>query len=175
MLTPLNASEPIASDYLLAAGLDSEGKPSGNPPTGNYPASFADSYNGYATQGAVLGALNSGGDASIIESFFSSVDNSTAVITGLAQALAGFWATVAVTPGEPAHGGTAVEAVTNDALSLVGAFKSAITASITTQEKKPYFLHLVQNIQDIAVSQITWTVTEVMPDSSTADFPETIQ
>lgn len=177
MLTPATASDPIAAAYLLAAGLDANGKPSGNPPAGDLAAAWAQNYNNYATQGIVPGALNTDGATSSIEQFFSEVNSSSAMARKLAQALADFWATVAIDPGEPAHGGTSVISVTNDAAAQVGAFEAAIMASITTEERKPYFQHLIANIQSTAVAGITWTVTELMPGPPPYPqaFTETIQ
>lgn len=177
MLNPTSASTPIAAAYLLAAGLNSEGKPSGKAPTGNFAAAWGQSYNAYAIAGVVPGALNAGGDTSGIENFLSSVDNSTATAGRFAQALADFWATVAIEPGQPAHGGINVISVTNDAAEHVSAFQSAINASVTNEVRAPYFLHLIDNIQAIAVAQITWTVTELMPGTPPTPqaFSEAIQ
>lgn len=177
MLNPASASTPIAAAYLLAAGLNSEGKPSGNAPAGDFATAWARSYNAYASAGVVPGSVNTGGDASGIEQFFNSVDNSTAMAGQFAQALADFWATVAIEPGQPAHGGINVISVTNDAAAHVSAFESAIHASVTNAVRAPYFLHLIENIQAIAVAQITWTVTELMPGTPPTPhaFSEAIQ
>lgn len=175
-LDPMVASSGIATAYLKYASLNEDGTNNNQPQQGDYPKAFAESYNDYAKAGEVLGATNEGGDASILEGFMRGVSGASgADVQNFAQALADFWSTVAVTPGAPSHGGTAVSKVENDAADLVNAFEAAIMASITTEEKKPYFYHLINNIESIAVSQIVWTVTELMPPSgSPSAFPEGI-
>lgn len=167
MLTELNISEFDDTPKLI-------GDPNGEIPTeSTFPDDFAHGYNEYAKTGLVLGALNEGGDKSTLADFLSSDDMN---IDTFALALANFWATVAVTPGVPTHGGTAVISVVNDASSKVSLFKDAINASLTDQEMKPYYNHFIKNIEDIAVSQIIWTVTEMMPTTPPAPvpFPESI-
>lgn len=176
-LDPMTASSAIAQAYLTYAGLDSNGEISGAEPMQNdYPAEFASAYNDYAKAGIVLGAENQGGDASILESFMNGLsESSPSNVTAFAQALADFWATVAIQPGPAEHGGMSVSNVINNASSLTGAFEAAINASLTTSESKPYFYDLINNIEAIAVSQIIWTVTELMPPTGTpSDFPEPI-
>ena len=171
-LDPLVASSTISKAYLEFVGLDEDGKPNGNPPTGDYPSLFAAGYKEYAEQGIVLGADNSGSNESIIEAALGK----TTTVTDLATAFANYWATVAVIPGTPAHGGTSVISVVNDASTRVSAFEAAIEASITTTESKPYFFNFVNNIETMAVSTIIWTVTELMPTvpPSPSPFPEII-
>ena len=169
-LNPLVASSAISTSYLRYAGLNGNGRPNGNPSTGNYPSSFAAGYKEYAEQGIVLGADNSGGNESIIRAALGK--NTT--VTELATAFANYWATVAVLPGDPAHGGTSVISVVNDATTRVSAFEAAIVASITSTESKPYFFNFVNNIETMAVSTIIWTVTELMSSGSSSSFPETI-
>src|SRR5690606_8981802 len=91
--------------------------------------------------------------------------------------LASYWATVAVTPGAPAHGGTAVVSVVNDAMAHVADFAAAISASITSSEQKPYFQYLIANIETMAVKKSIWPVTERMPPVPPAPgpWPEVIQ
>lgn len=175
-LTPSTASYAITDAYLLAAGLDSTGKPSGDSPQGDYPAAFATGYNDYAKEGIVLGADNSGGNKSIIEDFMRGVSSRSQTITDFAQALADYWSTVALANGLPMHGGIEVVSISNDAASHVANFEAAILASITQTESKPYFHQFVSNIETMAVRQIIWTVTELMPGSppSPASFPESI-
>lgn len=167
-LTPSTASYAITDAYLLATGLDSAGKPNGNLPTGDYPAAFATGYNDYAKEGTVLGAENSGGNKSIIENFMRGVSSRSQTITDFAQALANYWATVAVATGLPMHGGTEVISVSNDAASHLADFEAAIRASITQTESKPYFHQFVSNIETMAVRKIIWTVTELMPSTPPA-------
>lgn len=171
-LDPMVASSTISKAYLDFVGLDKDGKPTGNPPTGDYPALFAAGYKEYAEQGIVLGADNSGSDESIIEFAIGK----TTTVTELATAFANYWATVAILPGTPAHGGISVVSVVNDAATRVSSFEAAIEASMTTKESKPYFYNLVNNIETMAVSTIIWTVTEMMPTTppSPSPFPETI-
>lgn len=175
-LTPTTASYAITDAYLLAAGLDSSGKPSGNPASGDYPSAFAAGYDNYAKEGIVLGAENNGGTKMIIETFLRGVSSRSQTITDFAQALAEYWATVAITPGLPAHGGIEVVSISNDALSHVADFETAIRASITQTESKPYFHQFVSNIETMAVRKIIWTVVELMPGSppSPTSFPEGI-
>lgn len=143
------------------------------PSENTFPNDFAVAYNTYVLDGIVLGALNTGGDISILETALTG-DTETS-ISELALAFAGFWATVAIAPGIPAHGGTAVVSVTNNAASLVGLFENAITASLTNVASKPYYNKFVSNIESIAVSNIIWVVTEMVggPPAPVA-FPEGI-
>lgn len=171
MLNPATASYAITDAYLLAASINSDGTPTGNPPQGDYPAAFSQSIDDYAQEGLVPGAVNTGGDASIIENFMRNIDGTAAGVQAFALALASYWATVAVTPGAPAHGGTAVVSVVNDAMAHVADFAAAISASITSSEQTPYFQHLIANIETMAVKKIIWTVTEMMPTVPPAPVP----
>ena len=128
----------------------------------NYAPAFASAYETYASAGTVPGATNTGGTESILEAFVAAVISRVETIDEFAQALADYWATVAITPGSPAHGGTSVTSVVNDALSQVAAFRSAIVASITDVDTAPYFEQLIVNIENIGVSAVTWTVTELI-------------
>lgn len=176
MLNASQCAENITNAYLPAAGLTANGEPSTEPPTGDYPAAFAAAYNNYAKKGIVLGATNNGGDATIIEMFMRGVSSRSQTITDFAQALAEYWATVAITPGLPAHGGIEVVSVSNNALSHYADFEAAIRASITQTESKPYFHQFVSNIETMAVRKIIWTVTELMPGSppTPVSYPEPI-
>lgn len=187
-LDPSKCAKDITAAYLPFVGLDEYGNnwPTGEdappaPERGNFAKGFAKAYNDYAKSGKILGALNTGGDSSIIENYLISLDPEQVEVVpedpvaAFAQALADFWATVGVDPGEVAHGGTAVSKVENDASSLTEAFKAAILMSLTTEEKKPYFYHLINNIEAVALSQIVWTVTELMPPTgSPTAFEESI-
>lgn len=174
-LNPAAGAADIAITYQDAAGIDATGNPTGAEPAGDFPADFADAYNAYAMDGVVPGAQNNGGDASIIEGALRAITSVPASVTDLATALANYWATVAVDPGDPAHGGTAVASVENNAATLIPAFTAAITASITSAEDKPWYGSFVSNVQTMAVTQIIWTVTELMPPAGTpVAFPEAI-
>ncbi|MBE0470519.1 MAG: hypothetical protein IBX55_13555 [Methyloprofundus sp.] len=172
-LNPQTGADNISQAYQLAAGIDASGQPA--PSTGgNFPQDWAQAYDDYAIAGVVPGAANTGGDKSILESFFSSgVGNSSATITTFAMALADYWATVAVDPGAPAHGGTAVVSVENDAASHIADFETAIVSSMSSDLSTPFFLVMVQNIQTLAVDSIIWSVTELVGGTPTT-FQEVI-
>jgi len=173
-LVPANAAAAIRAAYQDVASIGAEGLPTGTPAIGDFPADFAAAYNAYASAGVVPGAANSGGDVSILEAVLSSGGNITPGI--FAQAFADFWATVAIDPGTPAHGGTAVVSVVNNAAALAGTFQSAITASMTSTEQTPWYQHFIANVESMAVSAIVWTITELVGSPpSPANFPEGIQ
>lgn len=146
--------------------------------TGTFPVDFATAYDDYATTGLVLGATNVGGAKDIISDFLDSAKSAgVANVTMFATALASYWATVALVPGPPMHGGTATVSVVNDASAHVSDFEAAILASMTTTESKPYYLNFINNIQTMAVAKIIWTVTELIPTPGgpvPTPFPETI-
>lgn len=180
-LNPSTASEAITSAYLDAASLNADGSPnldeSGQPvpPEGDFPADWAQGYDVYAAAGEVPGADNSGRSPGILESVLrDGMSTQGPSVTDLAQALAEYWATVAVEPGSPAHGGVSVVSVENDAIAQVAAFESAIQASITQEERTPYFLEFVSNVESIGVGAVTWSVSEQMPDGTVQVFPEVI-
>ena len=163
-LNPSVAALGIEDGYKPFAAIGDDGKTTGNPSAGDYPNLFATAYDNYAAQGVVPGAENSGRTPIIIENFLrSGLAGSSSPVTDFATALAEYWAAVAVVPGSPAHGGTEVVSVTNDAMSHVSDFEAAITSSLTTSESKPWFENFVQNVETIAVSTIVWTVTELLP------------
>ena len=171
-LIPAVAAAQIWEHYRDAASLDASGNPIPSPPTGDFPANWATAYDTYAAGGEVPGAQNQGGNKIIIEAFLRGLVSKDNVIE-FAEVLANYWATVAVIPGAPAHGGTSVISVTNDAASKVGLFESAIRASITESRSEPFFQHFIENVQNIAVSQVIWSVTEDTP-SGPVTFPENI-
>ena len=152
----LAGSDPsILANWLeVVSGLD-------------YPAAFADAYDAYAAAGVVLGAANTGGTKSIIE---DELRNPGISVATLAQAFADYWATVAVSPGTPAHGGTSVVSVVNNSASLVSAFAAAITASLRATESTPYFEEFISNIEDVVLT-IQWTVTETILTPSPVPTP----
>lgn len=124
-----------------------------------FAADFAGAYNEYVMGGMVPGTVNSGGDVSILEAALDGKETSPAK---LGLAFANYWNTVCVTPGAPMHGGVSVVSSINNATSLASAFTSAIQASLTTKESKPYYLKFVQNIETMAVLKIQWTITEMV-------------
>lgn len=139
----------------------------------DYPSDFADAYDDYATLGVVPGATNAGGTKSLIETAMNSISGNTiANATILGTAFANYWATVAIIPGTPAHGGSSVISVVNNAATLSAAFTAAIIASITASSQYPYFETFLDNIEGV-VSTIVWIVTELIVITPTA-FPETI-
>lgn len=140
-------------------------------PVGDYPSSFASSYEEYSLEGIVLGAVHGAQQPIIIESFMRTFSNS---IIDFATALANYWGTVLIINGLPLHGGVSVISVVNDAPSKIPAFQAAILASITTEYKYPVMSHLMENIEAIALPQVTWIVTEMMPNGSPASFPEKV-
>ena len=174
-LNPSSAASAISSGYNGFVAIGADGKPTGEPQEGDYPTIFSGGYHSYASEGTVPGAISGGGNSQIIESFMrSATGNNSQTVTDFAQALAEYWAGVAVDPGDPAHGGTSVVAVQNDAMSRVSLFKNAILTSYTTSLSTPAFLEFIQNVQTIAVSAIIWTITESMPEGGTQNFTEVI-
>ncbi|MBE0505907.1 MAG: hypothetical protein IBX50_04195 [Marinospirillum sp.] len=176
-LSPSVASELIWLAYQNVAGIDASGKPAPGIPSGDFPLNWSAAYSTYAADGVVLGADNNGGDAGILEAFFKSgFPNSSATITLFATALAEYWSTIAVLPNIPSHGGISVISVSNDSMTFIPLFEAAIIASMSSVEKTPSFMDIIENIETIAVSQITWTVTELMPGAppAPASFPEKI-
>lgn len=173
-LDPTLAADLIWLAYRDVAGLDAEGKPAPDAPAGDYVIDWPSAYDTYAEQGIVLGADNSGGNTAILTEFFrGGVGNDAATITRFATALAEYWSTVAVSPGIPAHGGSVVISVSNSAMACIQDFEAAILASLSSVESKPYWLHFIENVQNIAVSKIIWTVTELV-GGSPATFSEVI-
>lgn len=141
------------------------------PPEGDFPKQYAEAYETYSLEGIVLGALPGLQQPDIIETFMRSFSTS---ITEFATALANYWFTVLIVPGIPAHGGVSVISVVNDANNWIPSFEAAILASITTDYKYPVMVHLIENIETIALPNVTWTVTELMPNGSPASFPEKV-
>lgn len=138
---------------------------------GDYPSSFASSYETYSLSGEVLGALHGAQSPDILESYLRTFSTS---VTDFATALANYWSTVLIVPGAPAHGGKSVATVTNDASSQISAFESAIIATFTIQLETPVFVNLINNIEAIALPSVTWFVTEVMPNDTLQTFTENV-
>lgn len=149
-----------------------------------YPDYFALNYDIHAKYGEVKGAIipgiepfsNNGGDFSILSAYFRSITFGDNVLT-FAEALAEYWSTVAVVPGPPMHGGVSVVSVVNDATAQVPAFQQAILAAMGAVALTPWFDKLPRSIMEIALPQVTWTVTELIPSGSGVSpvpFPEKI-
>lgn len=150
--------------------VDASGVPV--PSVGNYPAEFASSYRAYTLTGQVLGATHGAENIGIIESWLNGPDTT---VSSFAQALAAYWSTVLTVPGAPAHGGTSVVSVTNNAASLVSAFEASLNATATENVIEPIFSTFLNNVKNIALSQVVWTVVELMPPTNTpTPFMETI-
>lgn len=172
-LTPMKCSDELTKLICDVAAINPDGspKPASVKPKGDFPTGFAKAYNNYAMDGIVLGGKNSGGSGGILA---AALDKTSAIdVSDLALAFAEFWNTVAVDPGDAEHGGTSVSAVTNNAMTHVGDFEDAINASLTDEEKMPMYLHFIENIQNMAVSKIIWTVVEEFPAGS-SEFQENI-
>jgi hypothetical protein len=152
-LNPSVASTAIAAAYQDASGTDENGRPLPGVPAGDYPADFATAYDEYAKQGVVVGAINLGGDKSIIENCLRNGFSGSGMVIQLAEALRDYWATVALIPAP------GFVSVSNDAMSILlyPFWIMAVEASITGSESKPYFSDFISNVQSIAVEQVTWT------------------
>jgi hypothetical protein len=138
------------------------------PMPNNFASRLATAYNNYVKDGEVLGAVNEGGNPSILEAAFSALDNSSTSVDNLAAAFASFYSEVAIINGDPAHGGSTVISVENDAASRQSDFKAAIDSTYTQSEVPPPFSTFIQNIES-AAKQIIWSVEE-----DTGVFPESI-
>lgn len=162
-LVPMNFSTSMIRDYSSVVNHDAEWAV-GSPVDFNqtYHTFFASNYEAYAKEGIVLGATNEGGEEPILSSWMvgiTSMDN----VTQFATILAKYWATVALIPGPPMHGGISTVSVVNDAMSQIPAFEAAIRASLRDTTSTPWYLQFVSNIQTIGVAAVTWTVTELIP------------
>lgn len=129
-------------------------------------------YFDYSIEGTLPGAdLTVGGTKSILETGFIT-DNTPATIDNIAAAICNYWATN-ITPGVPAHGGTAVVSVVIDGASKIPAMKAAIQGLITTSPAGG-LTDFYQVTQDI-VKTIPCIITELIPPNATpTPFPETI-
>jgi len=120
------------------------------PRAGDYPADYATAYDDYASAGDVTGAINTGGDKSIIEAALNAAPTTAAA---LGAAFAQYWATVALTPDPPNT------AVVNDAATRSAAFIAAVEASIRDTESAPPFQEFITNLEG-AAKTIVWTITD---------------
>jgi len=167
MQSTATQGQNLYDQYALLCGLNSSGEPV---MTDDYHNTidqgvklgkvFADSHDNYARTGVVIGAQNNGGQKAILEKAFNSFvgNGSKGNALILAQALAAYWATVALIPKVAVH--DLPLSVTNDAASKVGAFYSAIMSGYTTREYTPYFVNLFDRIESV-VFTIIWTVIEI--------------
>ena len=127
-----------------------------------FAATFASAYDDYAKAGDVPGADNGTEDPSILEDFLNDTSEKTNADFG--AALASYWATVKLEPGE-AEELDEVVGVVNDAADFADDFAIAIDDSITKDlGTPPYYDVLISNIEEV-VKQITWIVTELDTDS----------
>ena len=172
-LDPLSCANDLTDAIAKACGHGSDGLPdpdkSADPST--FPSDFASAYDNYAKEGFVLGAENEGGNAGALESFLSGLSQPGGSVTDFAQAIADFWTDLALIPGEPFNGERSVVSIINNAPSLVGSFESAIRASFTTEKKgPPYYLHFIENIENVVKDEMIWTVTQRDDDGRTTDY-----
>ena len=182
MLNSSSCAEALWTNFFSTIGLDLDGTVvNRNIDASGYPDMFATEYDNYAKAGIVPGAATGAEDKTIIETALRSYTtvsppSSYITVTTLATAFANYWSTVLVTPGAPAHGGTVVISVVNDAMAKVSLFEEAIWASLTSSRSEPFFYNFINNIERIAVSSIIWSVTELIPGDppSASSFPETI-
>lgn len=123
------------------------------PVTKDFPDQWASGYNQYTLDGVVTGAISDGGDETIISSYLKSGGFSP---TSFGYMLADYWATVHVTPA----GGFV--SVSNDAVANKDLFVAAVYASMTETISKPYYKSLIDNIENIALSSVTWTAITVI-------------
>jgi hypothetical protein len=155
-LSASTAAGPISSAYtdLLTTP----------PYTGTLGSTWATACLDWSTAGVLSGGggVAGGEDSSIIQGFIDGLTGNTTP-SAFAVAMASYWATCLIVPAGNAT------AVTNDALAQVSAFEAAINASVGATEKTPYFQHLFENIQTIALPTITWTVVRSTPPSPTLE------
>ena len=123
------------------------------PRVGDYPAEFATAYDDYAKAGVVAGALNTGGDKSIIEAAVRAAETTPAA---LGEAFAQYWATVAILPAPPNLSSV------NDAAALGANFAAAVAASVRDTESVPYFEEFISNLE-AAAKTVVWTITPPPP------------
>lgn len=127
--------------------------------SGSFIDAFADAFESYSLSGEVLGATHGLQQKELLKIFLSLYSIN---IIDFATALANYFSTVCIVNGVPSHGGISVVSVTNDALSHIPEFVSAIESSYTTNLYEPIFHNLINNIESIALPSITWIVTELV-------------
>lgn len=140
--------------------------------TSQAPQALAGAFHTYAKQGTLLGGnLAAGGTEALLVQAFASPTTPAA----MAQAICDFWATC-ITPGLPAHGGTAVVSVAINAQAVVPAMTQAIQGCVTDAEQAEPYKILIQAIED-TVKTVPCIVTELVATPSgpvPTAFPEFI-
>lgn len=170
-LNPMSFSDNMLGIYSSFCSVEPDGTANNKGSSGDFASGFASAYDAYAQEGMVIGTMP-GGDPSPIEAYL----RTGGTLTDFATALAQYWASAHLEPGPPMHGGMAHVSVANDAMAYVADFEAAIKASITSSKSTPFYMNFAKNVQDMAVSKIIWTVTELMPSVPPAPtpFPEPI-
>ena len=133
--------------------------------SGDIGIAWGEAFLSWSTAGVLdqAGGVAGSEDSSIIQSFISGLTGNSNPTT-FANILANYWNTCLLTPNGNAVG------VSNDALSNISSFYSAITNSMTTSERTPYFRHLFVNLQNIALPDVTWTVNRIVGGSSVTTY-----
>lgn len=166
-LNPSAFASSITSAHRSASNLDADLKPIGTPTLpNNFSSDFGDAMSLLIAGGTVAGAINTGADPSAIQSAIDSISNTEADADNIGGAFANMMSTVAITPGTPAHGGTAVVSVENDASSKGSEISNIIKSKITDKEQSPPYENLADAMIE-AIGTITWKVTEVYSNGST--------
>lgn len=184
-LNPLTFSTLMTASYEKVINFGVAWEQGGDPVPFdlNYHEYFAFNYDYHAREGEVKGGIikeanfnNQGGDWPALALWMKTLTSMNNV-PAFAFQLATYWSTVALVPGPPMHGGVSVVSIVNDALDQVPAFEAAITAAMGALPLTPWFAKLPESIQTIALPQVTWTVTELIPSGSGVSpvpFPEKI-
>ena len=163
-LYPPNACNRLIPAIMDAACIDRNGKPVKKEPGKNFARDFANGYDEYVSYGKVQGALQLPNTRMkyLIEDYMKNMtaaDNKK----GFAEILAAYWASVLITPDPSFVFPSTIStiSVVNDANTLqsIARFEKALEESEMTKEYKPWYFLLIWNIQEIAISQITWTFT----------------
>ena len=139
----------------------------------SYGQLFADSYHAYAAQGVVIGLAP--GSLSFTKSFLKNVmDGGGANAATFATALAQFWNSTSGTQVLACPGGVTLNGYSNNALSKVGAFQSAITASIDSSAiTDPIYANFFTATEPV-VKSIIWTFNEITSAPSNISCTGTI-
>lgn len=162
-LNPSVASSAISTAYLNMVNTYPPVRPS------SWNTVWQNAYNSYMLTGALDqgGAVAGSEQPNIIGSFFSSLTQNTTP-EAFGTMMCNYWATCFLIP----TGNTI--SVTNDASAQVTNFVQAVSSSITTTETTPYFLQAIQNIQNIALPTITWTVTRQTGSTTTITLEKVV-
>lgn len=143
----LNPSAPASSIYtqynqLIHTGLSNRAA---------FASVWDSSYLAYGNAGVVPIATGPATAGIIYSGIMSLVTYQEENITRLAQMFSDYWATSHLIPVSPA-----VSIIGNDALTKVSDFEDAIRNSYRYIDTKPYYRHLIQNVEDV-VKTIIWT------------------